>query len=204
MRRLSLCAVPVLAVVVAATVASCGGGGADVVVIGDSLVFQADRGDQVGDETQYLKEALEDGGYDAEVIGNIGLSLPIADQSVWPEVVAQPPDILVVALGTNDSHNGASPLSTSRSILSRWLSQVPEACVVLVEVSSTTDSWGLDVYAPPFNAMLHEVAADHPNAHVVEWAPDASRLEADGIHLSEEGREAYRQTIISGVEDCQI
>ena len=167
-------------------------GDAAVVVIGDSLVEQAD-------EDRQLLDLLEEEGYRAEGGGTGGLGFA-GGYERWRRVADREPEVLVVALGTNES---GEPLGPSRSLLSRWLGEVPEACVVLVGVNQGTRAWDLDVNGRKINAMLSEVAAEHGSAHVVSWAPDPSLLTSDGIHLTDEGREAYRRAIVGGVGQCR-
>lgn len=182
----------------------CGGNDepGHVVVLGDSLVFQADGNRAPDDANRLLVTALEEEGSTVEGGGLIGLSVPAAYESLWPTIEEQAPDVLVVALGTNDSRDGAIPLETSRQALTVWLEEVPSSCVVLVGVNEGTSTWGLDVYGPPFNAMLEDVAADHPDVRVVQWDPDPAMLGQDGVHLTEVGRVAYRRLIVDAAESC--
>lgn len=161
-------------------------------VIGDSLVEQAD-------ETRQLLQALEEDGFQAEGGGTGGLGFA-GGREQWRAAQRRDLDVLVIALGTNEAGEGAA--AQGRIVLSDWLAAVPETCVVLVAVNETTSAWELDVYGPELNAMLRDVAAEHGDAHVVRWAPDPALLAADGIHLNEGGRAAYRQTILDGVRGC--
>lgn len=184
-------------VLLAVAAAACGGGGSRTVeVVGDSLTYQADGGD---DGQEELLTALEREGFDASGGGFPGMTVGSAYQTMWSK---GSPDILVIALGTNDVGNGNVPVETVRSTLSQWLQEVPDACVVLVGVNETTEAWQLDQLAPPYNEMLRQLADEHGDGHVVDWAPEPGMITDDGIHLTEEGRAAYRELIVDGVERC--
>ena len=163
-----------------------------LVVIGDSLVEQADAGGG-------LLAVLEEEGYRAVGGGTAGLDVA-GGYERWRRLPDRRPEVLVVALGTNEA---GARLEPARSLLSGWLGEVPEACVVLVGVNEGTEAWDLDVHGPAINAMLSEVAAEHRESHVVSWAPDRSLLTDDGIHLEDEGRAAYRRAIVDGVRQCR-
>jgi lysophospholipase L1-like esterase len=176
-----------------------------VVVIGDSLIFQAEGNYGLEDGQRALAQALVDAGYQAHVTGFIGETLPAGYRDLWPSVPSPPaPDVLVIALGTNDSHDGAVPLADSRAALSAWLTEAAAVpCVVLVEVNEAATDWQLDVYGPAYNDMLADEALSHPRAFTVPWAPDPALMDSAQIHFAgEQGRAAYRQIILDGVARC--
>ena len=179
-----------------AAVACADGDSRTVEVVGDSLTFQANEGDEGQDE---LLAALEGEGFDASGGGIPGMTVESAHQTMWSK---GSPDVLVLALGTNDMGNGQVPLDAVRSTLSQWLQEVSGSCVVLVGVNETTEAWQLHEHAPPYNQMLRELAAEHGDGHVVDWAPAPGMISEDGIHLTEEGREAYRELIVGGAQRC--
>jgi lysophospholipase L1-like esterase len=184
-------------VLLAVTAVACTGGGSTTVeVVGDSLTFQANDGDQGQDE---LLAALEREGFEPSGGGIPGMTVESAHQTMWSK---GSPDIVVLALGTNDMANGQVPLDAVRTTLSQWLQEVPDACVVLVGVNETTEAWQLHEHGPAYNEMLRQLAAEHGEGHVVDWTPEPQMLSDDGIHLTEEGRAAYRALIVDGVERC--
>jgi lysophospholipase L1-like esterase len=187
-----------MAVVLLAVVAvACSGGEPQTVeVVGDSLTFQADDGE--GGQTTLLA-ALEREGFDPSGGGFPGMTVESAYQQMWSK---GSPEILVIALGTNDMGNGNVPLDAVRSTLSNWLQEVPDTCVVFVGVNETTQAWQLDQYGPPYNEMLRQLADEHGDGHVVDWTPEPGMIAEDGIHLTDEGRAAYRDLIVDGVERC--
>jgi hypothetical protein len=73
---------------------------------------------------------------------------------------------------------------------------------VLVGVNEATQAWQLHEHGPAYNDMLRELADEHGEAHVVDWEPEPEMIAGDGIHLTEEGRVAYRDLIVDGVGRC--
>jgi hypothetical protein len=177
-----------------------------VVVIGDSLIFQAE-GNYGFDDQRHLAQALVDAGYQAHVTGFIGWTMPGGYTDLWPSVPSPPePDVLVIALGTNDSHDGQIPLAESQAALQAWLAEAASVpCVVLIEVNENAVAWGLHESGPPYNDMLAQEALAHPQAFTVPWSPDPALMDPEQIHFAgEAGRAAYRQAILDGVARCRI
>lgn len=186
-----------MAVVLLVAAIGCSSGGSRTVeVVGDSLTLQADGGDERQGE---LLTALEREGFDATGGGVPGMTVESAYRTMWSE---GSPDILVIALGTNDVGNGNASVDAVRSTLSQWLQEVPDSCVVLVGVNEATEAWGLHEHAPPYNEMLRQLADEHGDGHVVDWAPEPGMISDDGVHLTEQGMAAYRELIVDGVERC--
>ena len=159
--------------------------------MGDSLVYMSDASGLGGIET-YVTDELVTGGYRAYVTGWIT------------------PDVLVIALGTNDMRVNPQtglPSTTPEAaaiVLGSWLAEVPDACVRLVGVAESVTGWGLDVTGPGWNAMLAATAATHADAAYVAWEPLTAWTEGGANpHLSPEGREAYRALLVSAAMSCQ-
>lgn len=182
------------ATLLALVAVACVGSSTSVEVVGDSLTYQADD-----DGEGTLLRALEDEGYDASGGGVPGMTVEEAHQTMWSE---GSPDILVIALGTNDMGNGRFPVGAVRSMLSQWLQEVPDTCVVFVGVNERTASLGLHEHAPPYNEMLRQLAAEHGEGHMVDWTPEPGMISEDGVHLTDAGRDAYRGLIVDGVGRC--
>ncbi len=204
-------------VVVALLLTSCATGewtgdvaSPSVGVIGDSLVFQSERSETNGTET-LITDALVAEGLRAWVTGWTGLTVKVAYPYAWssPSRLGVVPDILVIALGSNDMHVDApsgQPYTTpeaARPLLRAWLSSLPATCVRLIGVAESITEWGLDVTAPPWNAMLAEEAALHGNAEYVPWIPDPSWTgNGASPHLTLPGRDAYRDLIVASATSC--
>src|SRR5689334_21833908 len=136
--------------------------GHHVAVIGDSITVEAQEGVTFDTTKHVLTDDLTSHGYGASVDAVVGadtndlFKAPFTD-APFP---APGPDILVMALGTNDAHppvvNGTFvgtdprvPLAQSQSNLETYLASSPATCVVLVNVYTNVPSWSLDVNGPP-------------------------------------------------------
>ena len=180
-----------------------------VAVVGDSLVYQSEQA--VGTTETLITDDLVAAGTQAWVTGWTGLSYGVAYPNVWnlPDRQGVVPDVLVVALGTNDMRilpGETEPRTTVeavRPLVAAWLAEVPNACVRLIGPAESISGWGLDVTAPPFNAMLAEEAALHADAEYVAWNPDPAWTEGgQDPHMTQAGRDAYRAFIVAEVADC--
>ena len=148
-----------------------------VAVVGDSLVFQSQR-TMHGTETWITDDLVASGMY-GWVTGHTGLTVAGAYPAVWdtPSREGLVPDVLVLALGTNDMHvlpETGQPRTTpedARPLIRAWLGEVPAGCVKLIGPAESITGWGLDVTAPAWNTMLTEEAALHADAAYVPWMP---------------------------------
>ena len=173
--------------------------GHDVGVVGDSLTWGAETGGGFPDPAPArLRDALDAAGYYSMSGFDTGF---LADVTDWP----QTPDIVVVALGTNDAHNQSIPLDRYLTNIRSFLDRTPAACDVLVNINPAT-AWGLDVTAPDYNDALEGLGAERSDAVIVDWATIAiahpEYLSSDGVHGNDEGQAAYRQAIVDGVDAC--
>ncbi len=177
--------------------------GHDVGVVGDSLTWGAETGGGFPNPAPArLRDALDAAGYGSSVYSLTGFHTDLlVDVTSWP----QTPDIVVVALGTNDAHNQAVPLARYLTNIRTFLDRTPAACDVLVNINPAT-TWGLDVTAPDYNDGLEGLGAERADAVVVDWASIAlahpEYLSSDGVHGNAEGQAAYRQAIVGGVDAC--
>jgi hypothetical protein len=170
-----------------------------VVVIGDSLTFQAD-GNELADENNHvLSQALADAGFYGYVDGRTGADLAYGREA-WDRDVRRTvpdPDIVVIALGTNDMM-----LVDGETVVPL---EPADACVRFIGVNEGVWGWGLDVSGPAYNAMLAEESLAHPDAAVAEWRPDMSSFPGGGRqpHADDVGDAAYRDLIVSLAEGCR-
>ena len=181
-----------------------------VAVIGDSLVFQSERASLESNET-WITDALVNEGYRAWVTGMIGSTVNSAFvyPNYWNNQQREGvnPDIIVVALGTNDMNmkDGvvAADVEVQRLILRDWLASQPQACVRLIGVAENVWGWGLDITGPVWNNMLAEEASLHPNAEYVAWEPDIAWVhDGEDVHMTVEGRNAYRDHLVAAANSC--
>lgn len=181
-----------------------------VAVVGDSLIAFSENGSLTGTET-LITDDLVAAGTRAWVTGWTGAGFAWAYEDLWnlPAREGVTPDVLVLALGTNDMHippGGTEPLTSVeavRPVVAAWLAEVPNACVRLIGPAESITGWGLDVTAPPFNAMLAEEAALHADAEYVAWNPDPAWTEnGANPHVTPAGRAAYRALIVAEALAC--
>jgi lysophospholipase L1-like esterase len=177
-----------------------------VAVIGDSLLYHAEGNYNSPAPRHLLSDELVAHGYQAHVSAYVGESVQAGRAQLWPLVASEPDlDTLVIALGTNDSHDGAVPRATSRAEIAAWLADAADVrCVALIGINVQAWAWHLDTYGPPFNQMLQEEAARHPNAIYVPWEPDLAIHGTTGdVHMpTEAGQAQYRATVLDAVDRC--
>lgn len=162
-----------------------GGAGRRVAVIGDSLT------------TQSRELLIGRGGFQWQVSSMCGAQISDylpggAYADVVDEVAAFAPDVIVVALGTNDARSRAGVRTTAPQLLAALPEGVPVA-------------WVLP--APIHDELDFEIAvarADITNLHgvtVVDWAPWAEMPGAridDNIHLTWTGVGVYASLLSGG------
>jgi hypothetical protein len=72
---------------------------------------------------------------------------------------------------------------------------------VLVEMPELAVAWGHDVWGPQWNAVLATIAdVVVPWSDVTEANP--GYLDSDLVHQTPEGRAAYIDAIVAGVQTC--
>lgn len=175
------------------------GSGPRVAMTGDSLMYTAENGPGLESpddpESRYLSDAV---GFSTSISTQVGATTSDLAGLSWSES----PDVIVVALGSNDLRDGTVPASTALSNIAEHAARWPEACLITVEVAETFP-WNLDETAPPFNdglASISDVVV--PWASIVAEEPEL--LLSDGVHHADEGSR-YRAEIASAVnsEQCQ-
>ena len=107
------------------------------------------------------------------------------------------PDVWVIALGTNDVP-GFGPTGYRADIEALLAELPPDAPVIWV------DTWikGRIDEARQANAVLRDVAAEHPQMTVVDWfqfGDDPGLIISDGIHLAEAGQQRFAEQIAAAV-----
>jgi lysophospholipase L1-like esterase len=112
--------------------------------------------------------------------------------------VADPPDVWVIALGTNDVGGAATPdefAADMRELLGRL---PPDAPVVWVDI------WIRDMadQVVEANAVIREVIDERGNGHVADWhsrGGEGSAITDDGVHLTGDGRWIFARTIVDAL-----
>lgn len=177
------------------------GSGPRVAVLGDSLTVQARRHLRwfVAGEFALKVGALFGEGMSGGLLSdNIGS--PIM-QAVVDEYAADPPDVVVLALGTNDVWQaGLGPVAFEQA----WhhaTRQFPDACIVGVTVTETDQAARYD---PDDARQVNRVIRRTADV-VADWA-ERGRAErftgSDHIHLSEPGRQHFAELVVAGIRDC--
>lgn len=177
------------------------GRGRTVAVLGDSLTVQARR---------HLRTLLADDALKVAALFGEGMAGgPLSDgigSPIMPAVVREyaedPPDVVVVALGTNDVWQpGLSPASFERA-WSAMTRSFEGSCIVGVTVSETTEAARYDAGdAATVNRVIRRTADV-----VVDWAVlgSAPRFTGpDHIHLTEVGQQRFAELIARGVDRCE-
>jgi len=183
-----------------------GASSADLVVVADAAVAEVLAADDAVSLADALRPALEaaaavlgPGVLDATVAGPLGAGL------VEPGVAAvrnaltfRPPDVFVVALGTNDV--GEKPPEEIMADVAQIVALVP-ADAPLVWV----DTW---VHAEQrashyANLAIRQALAGRPGTTIVDWwshGYDEGVIAGDGIHLQEAGKTLFAELIAEAVE----
>jgi hypothetical protein len=182
-----------------------GDSGPYVGVIGDSLVHAAETGGGLDpdDTDRFVSQRLAQSGYRASVSAMIGaVTADLRTVAAFPEPGFE---LLVLALGTNDMHDGAVPVDVAIGDIVTYLDAHTPACTALVTIVDEP-SWGLDVTAPVYNAALADLATERADVIIADWAAvvDAhpEYLGSDGVHHTAAGQEAYRSLIDDAAGQC--
>jgi len=176
------------------------GDGSTVAILGDSLTVQA---------RSTLRELLADQALKIAALNGEGMSGgPLSDgvgspimASMVREYAADPPDVIVVALGTNDAWQ---PDLDAASFERQWMAMTrafADSCIVGVTATENTEAWNYDADdAVAVNRIIRRTSDV-----VVDWAElgtDPTYTGVDGIHLTDAGRERFALLINRGVDRC--
>jgi len=152
---------------------------APVLLLGDSLAV----GITYDLQTAWPQRVIS---VDAEV----GRSTPTQATSLESYATSSPP-VWVVSLGTNDAPDTFA--AAARQIVRL---AGPRRCLVWYDVHRPTTQDAI-------NAELHQLAARHPNVHLLDWAALADAnpqwFGSDGIHPATEGYTQRAQLAVQGV-----
>jgi hypothetical protein len=181
-------------------------------VIGDSLVFQAERGSRnFQARVHRLTDRLSAIGCHVSTSDFIGASTPDlfgANHSSFDGFPAPGADIQVIALGTNDAHRRAVPVDRYEANLRRYIDALPETtCIWLVNIYTGATSWGLDVTGPAYNDAQKHIASDHANVRIADWnaiahAHPSYFRDPTQPHANAAGQQAYRDVITLATALC--
>ena len=186
-----------------------------VVVQGDSLTFAAERGELAGDTTStatLATDALVAAGHQAAVIGLHGATATNGAElvGIWDETGLAVPDVVVVAIGSNDVrevHEGTSSLRDAFADLDAYLDALDAQgvdCIAALTVATTSDAWGLNRFGPSWNERLRRhPAVDHVQRWDLTAAANPDALLDDGIHIAPDtGGDLYRAELVAAANAC--
>lgn len=178
------------------------GSGPRVLVLGDSITHSSRA--QIAARLQghavrvgaVVGEGLAPGPW-SEALGRGGMV------EVAEGMAGDDPDVVVIALGTNDAWNPNLTLPSAEAGLRRLVELFPHSCLVTVAIVESPAADGYDGdEARAINRLLAGVADV-----VVPWGARAEAagsryLSDDGIHLTPEGQEMFADLVGEAVESC--
>ncbi|MBX3313100.1 MAG: SGNH/GDSL hydrolase family protein [Actinobacteria bacterium] len=179
------------------------GSGPLVVVLGDSLTVQT-RDALVDDmsDRSLLIAGISGEGWTGGVFSrdNPG-DPPIVAAGL--EYAALDPAVAVLALGTNDAWSGDLPAASSVAQIDRVVGALDGSCIVAVEIDEDVPE------QPDFDGAVARSINEHLRSvadQVVAWNWTANGgtdlIVADGIHLTEKGRQVRADLITEAVDRC--
>ena len=172
------------------------GGGREVVVIGDSItVASAPR----------ILEGASEIDADVTVLAEINRRItvgsdPAAGTDVIAEVLSEgDPDVVVVALGTNDIGKYDS-IEEYAAEIDELVGQLPDD-LPLVWINTYLSRIPDDSAA--FNAALIETLSERGNATIGRWSSIAQQggMLRDGVHPSEDGEQRFADLVVGEIEN---
>ena len=172
------------------------GGGREVVVIGDSIT--------VASAPRILAGAGEIDA-DVTVLAEINRRIAVGnDPSAGTDVVADvlassDPDVVVVALGTNDIGKYGS-IEEYAAEIDELVDQLPDDLPLVwinTYLSRTPDD------SAAFNAALIETLSERGNATIGRWSSIAQQggMLRDGVHPSEDGEQRFADLVLGQIEN---
>ncbi len=172
------------------------GGGREVVVIGDSITAAS---------APRILEGASEIDADVTVLAEINRRItvgsdPAAGTDVIAEVLSEgDPDVVVVALGTNDIGKFGS-IEEYASEIDELVDELPDDLPLVwinTYLSRTPDD------SAAFNAALIETLSERGNATIGRWSSIAQQggMLRDGVHPSEDGEQRFADLVISQIEN---
>jgi lysophospholipase L1-like esterase len=171
-------------------------GGREVVVIGDSITVAS------GPRILELADAID---ADVTVLAEVGRRINVgSDPEAGSDVVADAlaesdPDVVVVALGTNDIGKYGSVEEYAAEI-DELVDQLPDDLPLVwinTYLSRTPDD------SAEFNAALIDTLTERGTATIGRWSSIAQQggMLRDGVHPSEDGEQRFADLVIGEIEN---
>lgn len=176
------------------------GSGPKVVILGDSLTVSS-RSEL---RERLAHTSLKIGAHFGEGLGGgpisdaVGSSVMITTSSAY---ALDPPEVVVIALGTNDAWNPDVGLADSVAAWGLIRSHFAGACIVGVTATESATESGYDQgTARTLNELIRS-----DSGQVVDWAATGTSsdlLTDDLIHLTPQGRAHRSDLIADAVDEC--
>ncbi len=191
-----------------------------VVVFGDSLIAQS---------SWPISRSLINAGYDPAVSGLNGAAIADFDPYVRSYTGYQGAAVMVIALGTNNAFYAspnaprtidlAASVDDLRKVAGNAIEQVPGSafpqsvrCLVWVNLNDRATALELDQHAPTINQAIRDEAEIRNRAGrqmlVADWNSRSQGhpewFVSDGVHLNEDGQDAYGRLIRETVQRCRL
>lgn len=179
-------------------------GGLRVGFYGDSMTQKAETGggaDQGPSAPHMLTDAMIAAGFQSTYSALLGAKSPDLTAITYPTGTPGP-QVVVIALGTNDLHDGYANPQTLISNIVAFINRIKPECAIIVNVEAIP-VWGLSTYAPPYNQLLDKLAASRPDIAIADWNSEVqanpSYLGVDNVHEVGDGLAAYRDLFVNSV-----
>jgi lysophospholipase L1-like esterase len=182
---------------------------------GHDVDFVGRQDDIASGEPDPDQYPLYDDGFDRDHEGYWGLRTGQMVDVVAEAVVANPPDVALIHLGTNDiGQLGPSGITRAdenlRTIVGLIRDARPAAVIVLAQIIPIGEGTGYSVYAglvPPFNLMVAGLAGDLSTPQSPVLVIDhfsgydlATMMQADGLHPNALGEQQMATTWQAALE----
>jgi lysophospholipase L1-like esterase len=172
------------------------GGGREVVVIGDSITVAS---------APLILEGASEIDADVTVLAEINRRIAVgSDPSAGTDVIADvlagsDPDVVVVALGTNDIGKYGS-IEEYAAEIDELIDELPDDLPLVwinTYLSRTPDD------SAAFNAALIETLSERGNATIGRWSSIAQQggMLRDGVHPSEDGEQRFADLVLGEIEN---
>ena len=191
-----------------------------VAVFGDSLTAQS---------SWRISRSLVDAGYDPAVSGLNGAAIADFDPHVRSYTGYQGAEVMVIALGTNNAFYAspqaprkidlASSIDELRKVAGDAIEPVPGTafplsvrCLVWVNLNDRATALELDQNAPTINQAIRDEAEMRNRAGrqmlIADWNSRSQGhpewFVSDGVHLNEDGQDAFSGLIRETVQRCRL
>lgn len=171
---------------------------------GDSITQLSETGggtDQGPSAPHLLTAAMVAAGFQSSYSALIGATTPNLMNITYPADTPGP-QVIVVALGTNDLHNGYYNPQTIISNIVKLINRLQPECAIIVNIEEIP-VWGLSTFAPAYNNLLDKLAASRPDVVIADWnsevQADPSMIVPDNVHPDSAGQQAYRNLFVNSV-----